>query len=554
MYSSQVTVDQIEAAKALNEKVLKELYPDVDVSDLSAVSSILVNGTANIVAAALAQGVESSRRVDLRGIAAGTVTVSDAVMDDLASTYFTSRRTSTAAYGDVFVIVGAPTASYALSAGTVLKHGNLLYRTTTSVQAYPAGTSGIDFARDTVRAIVPFYDQSSLVWGFTVPVQSDLADPVCIRTVGDRLSFVSALTNISGAVASSIFLGGYPQETNAELATRLLSGIAPRTVAGQSVTEALARTLYPQVSVAQVGFSSVLQTRDRANVFGLPTGGKTDVYVKVGPVASKGYVGYAATVVDVGTRTLRIILAREDAAGWYDLALHALYPSPAPAIVSGGLAVTAITPVQETLSGFNPAIGDARDLRGSARATVQITFTDTRQTSSGHYLTLTAPGQVLSGHYGISLRFQPGLVELDRLLTSGENRPAGADVLVKAAVPCLTSISLTVASASAPISASALAEFIHSQIRQLPVGVGSISLADVNNWVATYYSTAAVTAISGSGTILCPDATSVAISFVGGVMAIPTDAAKKIGPENVFFSSDPSQITVVAASGTTVTA
>jgi len=542
-----LTQEDLDAATTSNRAILQERFPDLDISIGGPVDSLLVDGAAVVTARNDSDVDTAYLYMQLQAIANGEVEASDEDVDRLMANYFLTRYEATPAAGDVVFVV-RDNINYTFQSGYRLRTADESYQLASTYNIYPVGTTGIDFAIATNVEIEQVYDsETGYSYRFTLPIKSLDAEATAVLVSGDRLTADQGFDGLGYIEASTNFSGGFAAETNEEFVARALEGITARTLGGQDHINAIAEDTVQRSNANAIGTGDPMMTRDRNNVYNLPTGGKVDIYVKSGAIASTSYADVTGVVQSTVTRTVRITLTRAQSAGVYRQDVLPLYLTTAPTITSGGLAIQSITHLTWTdPGGFNPEMPDEYDRAFSARQQLQIDFIDDRQDAGGDIVTMTAPGQELEDTYQVSTEYQPGTLAQDTAMLDDAVRPPGTDALVKAAVPCISAVGVTCTKPvdyNGPIG-SAIAAELASSINQLPIATSFIDSLTISALVRNIEPSLTVTSVSLSGTIYGQDNVNISLSPVAGRMTIPTNTAAKVSPRNTYFTTTSTLTTV----------
>jgi len=544
---AETTDAQLNEAIVQNRAVLQEQFPDLDLSIGGPVDSLLVNANAAIAANNNLLVNQAYLFQQLKAIADGTVEVDDSAVDNLMDAYFLTRHVATPATGQVSFIV-RDNVAYTFQSGYRLRTATQSYKLPLTYRVYPVGQTGVDFTVPTNVRLEQVYDEETgYGYRFNVSVQSLQSVPDAILVSGDRLAVDQSFDGLGYVQAVTNFSGGVAAETNSQFVSRALSGLVANTVAGQDNIRAIVTETVQRSDSSAIGAGSPLMTRDRNNVFNLPTGGKIDVYVKAGAVAQSSLVDITAVVVSEVSRTVRITLTREQSAGVYRTSVLPLFTTAPPVIISGDLTVNSTTHLAwSDPSGFNPDATAEIDLAFSARQQIQLDITDDRQDGLGYVVPMTAPGDDLSGFYQVNCQYQPQVLEQDVALTSYSVRPPGVDVLVKAAVPCLTTVGVIASKPSGYTgpSADSIAAALSAMINQLPITTPSLDLYTLAALVREIDNTLTVTSASLTGTIYGQAGNNLSVSSVAGVLSLPTNLTDKVSPANTYFATTSDSVTV----------
>lgn len=546
--SNNVSQEDKDQARTQNRAVLQEAIPTIDISVGGPVDSLLVEGNVAISAQNDADIDNALLVTQLQAIADGDVTVTDADMDRLMDTYFLTRQAATKASGNVLFIV-RDNRAYTFQTGYRLRSGGQAYQITSTLNVYPIGTTGVDFnLASNIRIQHVFDSETGFQYQFELPIESLNAVQDAALVAGDRLTVDQSFDGLGYVEAANNFSGGFPAEANREFATRGLDGLLAQVVGGQDHIRKVALTAVQRSDTSAVGTGDVNMTRDRNNVFNLPTGGKTDIYAKSGAPSQASYL-VDAVVTNLGAREVTITLTREQSAGVYRQDVVPYFTSTPPTIVSGSVTVTSVnhlTWTDSSTGAFNPEMPDEYDRAFSARQQVQLVFTDTRQDGSGFVVAMTAMGQTISDTYAVPVQLQPELLLLDQALTDAEVRPPGTDVLVKAAVPCITTLGVV---AAKPVeyngpNATSIEKSLATLINQLPIETSSLDSLLLSGLLREIDETLSLQSVALSGTILGQNGTDISVGPIAGKLTIPTDTTAKVSAKNTYFTTTVDLVTV----------
>ena len=541
--NTTVTNSDRDAARETIRAILTETQPNLDLSLGGVVDSVIVEGNVDVSVQNKVNVDSAYLQQQLQAIADGEVTITDEQMDSLASNYFITRYTDDPAAGNVDFIVQNETI-YTIPAGYVIRYGDNSYTTSQVYSIYPASTPGVDYGDPSNVRLQTIFDTSTgYGYRFTLPFTCDQVGASGIRVPGDVMTPDVGFTGLGRVEAAESFSGGTAAETNAQLATRCISGIVVKTLGGgQDQIGVLAASIYPNSKISAVGVESAMQTRGRINPFGINTGGKLDVYAKSGAVSRTTRV-VSAIVTNLGTREVTLTVSREQAAGAYSFTPVGLTGVSG---MTGAITLVSTAFAQATLVGFNPEM-QSQDLRASANTEVTIVITDTRQKPDTSYVVdINALGQLLPDTYGVVVDFMPGVLELADAFYQDANRPPGIDVLVKAGAPCSVSMNI---SASRPAnyngpSASDLSAQIAFAVNQLAMRTPFLDDFTISQIIKSASSQLTLVSLTMTGGIIAFDGTNVSVWQTGNRLVIPTDSSRKVSYETVFFTTTPAQVVV----------
>jgi len=534
-----------DAARTAIRAVLIESNPALDISIGGAVDSIIVEGNVDVAANNQVNVNQSYLFQQLQAIANGTVTITDAQMDDLMQNYYITRQQNVPASGITSFVV-RDSKQYVIQLGYRIRYGAFSYVTLATYTVYPQDTPGIDFTVPTNVPLLQIYDQATgFNFQFRIPVSCEQAGPSGIRIAGQVFTPDTTFTALGSITAVSNFSGGTLAETNAQLAQRALAGITAGTLSGgQDGINKLVSEFYSAAVASSVGVNSPMQTRGRNNPFGLNYAGVLDVYVKSGAIGQNQILNVTAVVTDFTTKTATITLSHDDSSGVYTAVAQG---TTAPVGMTGSLVTGAINYLPYTSPVFNPNTASSLQRAFSASTLVQITIVDTRLDSlSAPVVPMTFNGQVITGAYTVVVQNMPGINDVANGLYSDPIRPPGTDVLVKAAVPCVTTLNITAAmpaNYNGP-SASDLSAAIAQAINALPLRTPFIDSFTISQIIQAQSSNLVLRTLSMSGTIYGQDGSIVPVFQLGTQLIIPTNLTALCSFENTFFATTQALVTV----------
>jgi hypothetical protein len=534
----------IQTARLLNRGLILEERPDLDPSVGSVVDSVLVDGAARLTVKNAENLRSLVQRQQLGRIAAGASEISNEEMDQLAAAYSTQRLSAQVAVGRVRVVV-RDNRQYTVPSASPFTVGSLVFTVAAPVTVY--STVDPTPAAGSPRLQQVYDDETGFLYQFEFDIQSASTDPATGLVSGDRLVWEEGPSGLGYVAAVSNFTPGRNEETNQELAARLLEGVTAKIVAGRANVRALIQASNPGGDALVVGVNSPMMTRDRTNSLGVSTGGRVDVYVKSGGVSRYGMVVDAVVVDDV-LRTVAIRLSREQAAGLYRASIQANNTATPPDVVSGELITLSYARVPWVAAdAFNPLLVQQVDMAYSARADITYTVRDTRETSGGPVVDMSGgPGAVIENAYRIEVDYQPGILAADAVLTAAEVRPAGLDVLVKAAVPAVVSIGMTV---SRPVDYNgpnevAISAAMAAEINRLPISARQLDIFTLSDLLGKVDNRLTVLQASMTAVVLGQDGLNIPLTSINQVLTLPVNIGSKVAPENTYFTTTQSRVVV----------
>lgn len=370
----------------------------------------------------------------LRQISADPTLADEEEVDQVLSNWGVLRQAGVKASGEVTVVLSANT-SVTLSGGTVFEAGGLRYLTPHVYSAKPeAGL--VD--HDTDRLISPTAEGN---YAFTVTVVAEsvgaeysLAKDTVLAPLNPPLHFVTAY-------AASDFAGGLDAETNAELLQRQQEGVAAKAVSNRITMKAFLQDAFADYRIVHssiLGMGDAEMLRDQHSLIPVSFGGCMDWYVRSQErpqrtVLSKAAVLLGSTAEGYGLWQMAVL--KDDAPGFYEIRDLRLLGAEN---VSGGFAITAdLRDVDLTGEGLLPDIDNAAEGAYSRYQTATIRFVDTVTPIGG----LAAGSQQTYQCEAVGL---PLIAEIQDLVGSRNYCSYGADLLVKAPVPCFLTLNFTI--------------------------------------------------------------------------------------------------------------
>ncbi len=356
----------------------------------------------------------------------------DDLVDALVSNYLIVRGSGTAAAGRV-VLVMSSRVTTPIAGSTTLLSGGVAY-TVTGPFLGVVSSESIMSTRD--RLIVDRADGTS---AFAVDVVAADVGVAGAAKKGAPFTLDPEVPNLVTAYAEADFPGGTDKETNEQLTARLAAGVAARSTADRVSITGLIQQSFPTVSqVSIIGFLDPEMNRDRYNFMGVSTGGKADIYVRAAATPIVVKMLKTATLESKALQRWRLQFTRDEAPGYYRI--DAVLPAGSQDL--GSLEIVSDTRgLDRTVRGglFVPQIQGAVHGAFSPFQTSTVLFVDTA----------TPVASLVEGastkDYDVYVLMMPALGDIQSGLFSSRSRkdPTG-DYLVRAPIPCMTSVSMRV--------------------------------------------------------------------------------------------------------------
>lgn len=354
------------------------------------------------------------------------------VVDAILSNYRVTREAGAKASGTV-VVVMTYQRSVSIPENTIFTANSLTYVVT---QPYVAVTDAASVLTDAQRLISA---RSDGTYSFTVPVVASDEGASYNQRIGTRFTMTPAITGFIDSYALEDFSGGSETETNAELMARLNEAIVQKVLSGRvQISALLADQLTTLRASSIVGFGDEEMLRDRHNMFGISTGGKSDLYCRTQYLPTTVKVTREAVLVDQALGTWQATILRDDAPGFYEI--QAVLPEnedPDQDTLEKLSEVRGLDMTPDSDEDLSPSVENLTEGAYTRYQTAVIQFKDT----SGNLAELSVGA---TRDYDFYMNAMPGIKDLQRYVMNRENRNPQADYLVRAPVPAFTTISLTI--------------------------------------------------------------------------------------------------------------
>lgn len=416
-------METLNQTKKRLEAFISETYPEADVSPGSVLNELLLKLSATIQNK-LNNTIEGlSQTNSVNSVLNSNIETYSEIIDSIASNYNVIRNSGRKSSGNIKVTVST-VATYLLPAGFLLTQSslNLDYQVTSSIKTVSVNENEL-LNPGEVRL-----QTDGRIFYFIVPVEALNIGGDYQLTNGAKLVLGtnSNLTNFVGAEAYGNFSPGLNKETDRELITRFRIGLSAKTLVSQVSTNAKLTDVFGGFKgVSIVGANDPEMTRGKSNLFGFPTFGMADVYVRT--ANNIDTVNTTLPGVKISTDTWRIDINSAVLPGFYQVTGII----PARGEVSGTLEI------RNKQYGFESGssnrvnhIATASQARFSKYQTLALDFT---------YVSSLGLNEE---NFIVSFNRLPNIEEIQNLFLNDEERIASADYLVKAVIPCTVSVDI----------------------------------------------------------------------------------------------------------------
>lgn len=355
----------------------------------------------------------------------------EVIVDRVLSTRGVVRKEGAQSVGELLIIVNRNQTFVVPSGSAFTGPGDVVVRTTATFTARPSPAT---ISLPTDRELTALGGGE---YGFVVTAAADNVGPEGNLRKDDVVEIENIFSGYVRSYVASDFVGGRTTETNAEMIARLSQGIAAPTLSARPGFRPLVEDLEGfenLVADSVIGLGDPEMTRDRRSAFPGSFGGKSDWYLRTAPELQRVSL----------VRQARLQAAGNGITYWNMTIPRTAFP--------GFLEVVSILPVDSTATGTLEIVAETRqtDLAGYTKPdvldvesaysmfqTASVTFIDEDASL------LAEPAGTLKD-YTVVLSGVPSIdLAQDRLLEVDVDH-YGADVLVKAPVPCFVSLSFTI--------------------------------------------------------------------------------------------------------------
>jgi len=542
---SELNTTRVQELLTLFSQWVEERHPDIEVS--RGVFHDLVLYFNSALNAAVQENVARVMQSNsLLAISQNPALADTTLVDKVLSNFNLTRGYGTTASGEALIIVNKPINTQIIAGVAMTANGVSFLPARTFVGVAPGEPTNFDGA----RSLVPVGDGT---YAFKITVVATTAGVVGNITRNTKLTPVVAPSNVASIVAATDFTGGADPLTNAEYVAKLADGLTAKTIGGRKAFTALIRSqadFQNILHMSVVGFGDAEQKRDQHGLFPVSGGGRVDIYAQTHTIAQRVenllsaiYVGPAAPNDATAGTVWEVTLTKDVAPGFYDVVRVAKINDTQS---SGYEVITKTRGYNFAGSDYAPDIQTLTESEFTRYKTVTLRFVDTDTLPAG----LTA--RQSAAVYSITTLGMPLIGALQDFLNGRDIRCRTADVLIRAAVPCLTTINFKIrraADETDPDFAGIKSAIVAAVAK---VGFSGQLSASVISSAAHKYLTGqqSVSDIDMFGRILRPDGKVIYVRDAGRI-EIPDDPDNLVSAKTTVFlvSEDDIEIDVDVISG-----
>lgn len=391
---------------------------------------------------------------------------------------------------------------------------------------------------------------------FTIGVEADDDGTAGNVRYGATASLGASPPGFVRAFAAADFTGGADAETNAALLGRWSAGLACRGWSNRPSIEAAMRdhaeededgdTVRPFErikAVSVVGYGDAEMTRDRHALWPVSGGARADLYLRSeDSYATVRVTKTAALVSKVGALgTWQVGLGRDDAPGFYEI-LKVLLPDADPS--AAGFTVTSeVRGTDLTGDDWKPDVPTTAEGAYSRYQTAVLQFEDTETNATALSVGATA-------EYDVLVSAMPLVGDVQDFWNDLSRRPTSGDVLVKAPVPCFTSVSLTMqVSQGTEVDEDEAKQTVATAVAAAGFS-GRVAASAIGQTLhAAYPGLVTVSGVSFVGRVRKPSGAEVVITGTDDLVVVP-DPDENVGARTVAFltAADDVSVSVVTLS------
>lgn len=530
----ELDTTRVDELLALFAAWMQEKHPEVELS--RGVFHDLVLYFNSVLNAALRENIDRVMQSNsLLAITQNPALADTTLVDKVLSNFNLTRDAGGLAAGEAMIIVRQNIVTQISSTIRLQANGVTFFPTATFV-GVPANSPETSLTN--ARVLVPTANDS---YAFKIPVVAYFAGADGNITKGTTLVPDVSPSNVSAIFAAVDFVKGADPPTNTEYLAKLATGLAAKTVGGRKSFSALIRA-QPEFKVARhisvVGFGDAEQLRDQRGLFPISGGGRVDIYAQTHEIAQRTdhilearYFSPVDPEVPAAGTIWEINVSRDVYPGFYGITRVATIPTTA---------AQAVNPVAHTLikiteglsvleNEYRPDIVNTFEGAFTRYKTAVVRFVDTTKLSTG----LTVGDKA---SYLLTTTGMPLIGQLQDFLSSTDVRCRTADVVVRAAIPCFTSISFKVRRAANEPNPdfAAMKTAIVTAISKLGFS-GELSASTITSAAAAYLTgQQAIHSVDIFGKLLRPDETVVFLRDAERI-TVPNDPAHMVSAKTVVF-------------------
>lgn len=459
--------EDIDQAEALLVQLIQDAYPSLDLSRGRVLRDLVIRPAAIFNAYDTKNMDELRRSMSLQQISSDPTLASDEIVDGVLSNLLLSRDTGANAAGSLRIIISSKTMT-PIDAGAQFTANGLTFRT---LRSFVGVVSEGNVVNTGSRLISQRADGN---YEFIIDVTANAVGAEYNVADGTRFTSTRAIPRLIDIVAANDFSGGRTSEDNAALVAKVQNGIAPRVLSGRAHINALLLENFSNIrALSIIGYGDSEMRRDAHNLFGVGHGGKADIYVRSDYAPERKVLELTATCTDADTHTFTVAFDRDTAAGMY--AVLAVYRNDqTPYLADGETEPTLVDSLEITSlqwsydatsvdNKFVPELGNSTEAAFTRYSTAILQFVDSTATEA---LNATAT-------YNVYVLRMPDIATIQDFVNDRQRRSPGTDYLVRAPIPAICTIGITVITRDPEsIDTAAIKNAVANRVNSLSFDVG----------------------------------------------------------------------------------
>ena len=525
---SELNTARVTELLAYFAQLMQERHPEVELSRGAFHDLVLYFNS--VLNAAVQENVDRVLQSNsLLSITENPTIADTAVVDKVLSNFNIVRGEGAAASGEAVVVFNQAVSTQISSKIRLVANGQAFYPTMTYVAVAP----GESAAADGYREMTPVGDGTFAVKIAVAASVAGITGNIARSTV---FTPDIAPSNVKAIYAANDFTNGADAPSNADYIAKLPDGLTAKTIGGRKSFAALIRSqaAFKNIKhISIIGMGEAEQKRDQRGLFPVSGGGRVDIYMQTSDVAQRTDHLLTATYVrpaiagDITAGTVwRVSIGREAAPGFYSVTRIARIDDE----TSTGYEI--INTVRGHSFGNDAYAPDIQnDIEGeyTRYKTLLVDFIDPD----------VQPTAVTAGDtatYAITTIGAPLIGQVQDFLSGRDVRCRTADVVVKAAVPCFTTIAFKVRRAANDTNpdTAAMKKAIVAAIANIGFS-GQLSSSIISSAAHQYLTgQQAISDIDIFGRILRPDGRIVSVRDPARIV-IPTDPDNLVSPKTTVF-------------------
>jgi len=401
------------------------VYPDLDLNPSSVLFQLLIKPAA-IYYTLNKQYIENAVGSNsLNQIEADPTIADDSAVDNVLSNYLITRATGLKASGQIRLILTASKYTPITTNVEFVANG-VTYKPT---RAYEGVTSSDQIVTGNEELIVALNTKFS----FTIDVEATTAGIAGNIKKGSTFTSTLNNANVEQVIATEDFDNGKDDETNAELIDRLKLGISTANMGSRISIEALVKNNFPYTTdVSVIGANDPEMLRDQHNALGISSFGKADIYTRTRSVPVETQITKDATLQS--TNTWSVTFTRDECPAAYRIT-SINNTNDVEGTTSLDLVSTLRVKDISDISGLDiyPEMTNAEFAFTRYQSLVIVFSGD----SEGYEVGDTK-------EFDFTYLAMPQIADINDYVLSRSVRHPCSDCLVKAPIPCLVGLSLTI--------------------------------------------------------------------------------------------------------------